>query len=169
MLGRYRDGESASQLAVRLETSSANVRQMLVRIRRQIKRCVELRAPSRGTGVNDSRFEDLVGRLLDDELTPDGWCELLGLVRDDPALLRKLRDQLEASELLALSEDVLRGSPLFLEATRSRLADDRFVSGVRAAIAGARRPPVTAAALDVGGRGVRRGGGADGRRLLALG
>ena len=86
--------------------------------------------------MSDSRFEDLVGRLLDDELTPDGWSELLRLVRDDPALLRELRAQLEASELLALSEDALRGSPLFLEATRSRLADDGFVSGVRTAIAG---------------------------------
>jgi RNA polymerase sigma-70 factor (ECF subfamily) len=47
-LGRYRDGESASQLADRLGTSSANVRQMLVRIRRQIKRCVELKARVEG-------------------------------------------------------------------------------------------------------------------------
>ena len=48
VLGRYRDGESASRLADRLQTSSANVRQMLVRIRRQIKRCVELRARVHG-------------------------------------------------------------------------------------------------------------------------
>lgn len=86
--------------------------------------------------MSDARFEDLVGRLLDDELTPDEWSELLGLVRDAPALLEQLRDQLEASELLALSEDPVRGSPLFLEATRSRLADDGFVSGVRATLAG---------------------------------
>jgi RNA polymerase sigma-70 factor (ECF subfamily) len=43
VLQRYRDGESASHLAERLQTSAANVRQMLVRIRRQIKRCVEMR------------------------------------------------------------------------------------------------------------------------------
>jgi RNA polymerase sigma-70 factor (ECF subfamily) len=43
VLHRYRDGESASHLAERLQTSAANVRQMLVRIRRQIKRCVETR------------------------------------------------------------------------------------------------------------------------------
>ena len=48
VLGRYRDGESAAQLAGRLETSAANVRQMLVRIRRQIKRCVEMRARVQG-------------------------------------------------------------------------------------------------------------------------
>ena len=86
--------------------------------------------------MSDSRFEDLAGRLLDDELTPDEWSALLGLVGDDPTLLGELRDQLEASELLALSEDAVRGSPLFLEATRSRLDDGGFVSGVRAAIAG---------------------------------
>ncbi|MEJ7638505.1 MAG: sigma-70 family RNA polymerase sigma factor [Singulisphaera sp.] len=48
VLGRYRDGESAAQLAERLETSAANIRQMLVRIRRQVKRCVEMRARVQG-------------------------------------------------------------------------------------------------------------------------
>lgn len=86
--------------------------------------------------MSDALFEDLVGRLLDDELTPDEWTALLELTRDAPALLEQLRDQLEASELLTLSEDPVRGSPLFLEATRSRLADDGFISGVQAALAG---------------------------------
>lgn len=49
VLGRYRDGETAAQLAKQLETTSANVRQMLVRIRRQIKRCVELRMSIEGS------------------------------------------------------------------------------------------------------------------------
>jgi RNA polymerase sigma-70 factor (ECF subfamily) len=48
VLGRYRDGESAAQLAERLGTSATNVRQMLVRIRRQIKCCVEKRAQLEG-------------------------------------------------------------------------------------------------------------------------
>lgn len=86
--------------------------------------------------MSNARFEDLVGKLLDDELTPDEWSELLVLVREDSALLEELRDQLEASELLSLSEDPVRGSPLFLEATRSRLADVGFVAGVQAALAG---------------------------------
>lgn len=86
--------------------------------------------------MSDSRFEDLVGRLLDDELTPGEWSGLIGLVGDDPDLARELRDQLEAAELLALSMDDIRGSPLFLEAMHSRLADERFVAGVRSAIAG---------------------------------
>ena len=41
--GRYRDGLAAPELADRLGLSSANVRQMLVRIRSQIKTCVEQR------------------------------------------------------------------------------------------------------------------------------
>jgi RNA polymerase sigma-70 factor (ECF subfamily) len=40
---RYRDGETAPELANRLNLTAANVRQMLVRIRHQIKQCVELR------------------------------------------------------------------------------------------------------------------------------
>lgn len=39
--GRYRDGLSAPELAQRLELSAANVRQILVRIRRQLRTCVE--------------------------------------------------------------------------------------------------------------------------------
>ncbi|MEO2017894.1 MAG: sigma-70 family RNA polymerase sigma factor [Fuerstiella sp.] len=41
--GRYRDGITAPELARALGLSAANVRQMLVRIRRQIRQCVELR------------------------------------------------------------------------------------------------------------------------------
>ena len=89
--------------------------------------------------MSDPRFEDLVGRLLDGELAPDEWSELLGLVREGPTCLAALRDQLEVAEMLSLSDDPARSSPLFLEATRSRLAEEQFVSGVRAALQG--RPP----------------------------
>ena len=41
--GRYHDGLAAPQIAKELQMSAANVRQMLVRIRRQLKQCVELR------------------------------------------------------------------------------------------------------------------------------
>lgn len=40
---RYRDGQSAPALAVRFRLSADNVRQLLVRIRSQIKECVERR------------------------------------------------------------------------------------------------------------------------------
>jgi RNA polymerase sigma-70 factor (ECF subfamily) len=41
--GRYRDGLSAPQVAERLKTTAANVRQILARARRQVRDCVELR------------------------------------------------------------------------------------------------------------------------------
>ena len=41
--GRYGDGLSAPQLAEQLDTTAANVRQILVRARRQVRQCVELR------------------------------------------------------------------------------------------------------------------------------
>ncbi|MGE3819114.1 MAG: sigma-70 family RNA polymerase sigma factor [Isosphaeraceae bacterium] len=40
---RYRDEEKAPEIAERFKLTSDNVRQMLVRIRRQIKQCVEIR------------------------------------------------------------------------------------------------------------------------------
>jgi RNA polymerase sigma-70 factor (ECF subfamily) len=39
--GRYRDGLTAPELAEKLQKTAANVRQMLVRIRRQLRICVE--------------------------------------------------------------------------------------------------------------------------------
>ncbi len=47
--GRYHDGLTAPQLAEQLEMTAANVRQILVRVRRQIKQCVELRVAGRET------------------------------------------------------------------------------------------------------------------------
>ena len=41
--GRYRDGHKAPELARKLALSVVNVRQMLTRIRRQLRQCVELR------------------------------------------------------------------------------------------------------------------------------
>jgi RNA polymerase sigma-70 factor (ECF subfamily) len=40
--GRYHDGLVASEIAEQLDLSAANVRQMLVKIRRQVRQCVEL-------------------------------------------------------------------------------------------------------------------------------
>jgi RNA polymerase sigma-70 factor (ECF subfamily) len=41
--GRYAHGLSASQIAEMMKFSAANVRQKLVRIRMQLKRCVQIR------------------------------------------------------------------------------------------------------------------------------
>lgn len=41
--GRYRDQETSSETAERMELAAANVRQILLRARRQIKTCIESR------------------------------------------------------------------------------------------------------------------------------
>lgn len=59
--------------------------------------------------MNHDRFEELLGRLVDDELTTGEQAELIQLVEEDPARLGEIRNQLELSELIALSEDELKG------------------------------------------------------------
>jgi DNA-directed RNA polymerase specialized sigma24 family protein len=39
--GHYYDGLTSGELSDRLQKSAANVRQMLVRVRRQIRACIE--------------------------------------------------------------------------------------------------------------------------------
>ena len=41
--GRYRNEETSSELAERLGLSATNVRQILMRARRHIRKCIELR------------------------------------------------------------------------------------------------------------------------------
>ena len=55
--------------------------------------------------MNHDRFEELLGRLVDDELTTGEQAELIQLVEEDPARLGEIRNQLELSEFIALSED----------------------------------------------------------------
>jgi RNA polymerase sigma-70 factor (ECF subfamily) len=43
VLGRYRDGQTATELAALYGQTPENVRQMLLRIRRQIRECIERR------------------------------------------------------------------------------------------------------------------------------
>ncbi len=88
--------------------------------------------------MSNSRFEELLGRCLDEDLlSSEEWTELLELIREDPTLQEELGEQFEASELLALSEDDLRHVSLFLAATRSRLRDLEFMGRVRLAISNA--------------------------------
>ncbi len=49
--GRYHDGLTAPELAEKLQKTAANVRQMLVRIRRQIRNCVEQQLSSEADPV----------------------------------------------------------------------------------------------------------------------
>jgi hypothetical protein len=84
--------------------------------------------------MTDDRFSELLSRLLDDELSVDELAELVHLAKQEPARTEEIRGQLEAAEMIALSEDVLRDPKRFLAALRSRIPEDPFVSQVRSRI-----------------------------------
>ena len=84
--------------------------------------------------MNETHFEHLLSRLLDDVLTADELSELIQLARENPERQAELQAQLEASEMITQAEDELRDSPLFVAATLGRIGDDPFVASVRSAI-----------------------------------
>ena len=72
--------------------------------------------------MENKRFEELLGLLLDDEITSEGLDELAQLVKDDAGLLEELRRQLLTSDQLAQSEDETRAAEVFREGLKTRLA-----------------------------------------------
>ena len=84
--------------------------------------------------MDDQRFEDLLSRLLDEDLKRGELPELIELAKNEPDRQQKLQAQLEAAEMLAQAEDDLRGSSLFLAAVESRIGEDPFVTRVRSAM-----------------------------------
>lgn len=87
----------------------------------------------------DDRFEELLGGLMDGELSPDELSELVRLARDEPSRRDEILRQLESAEMIALAEDELRDASLFVSAIRDRLGEDAFVSRVQSAVRGGRR------------------------------
>ena len=79
-----------------------------------------------------TRLEELIGALLDEVISEEELAELVELAKD-PRNADELREQLEAAELLSLSEDALRDQDIFVTALKSRL-EDRFVTRLRTAI-----------------------------------
>ena len=80
------------------------------------------------------RFEELLSGLLDDELSTDEMEELVGLAKDDLGRQLEIQRQLEAAELIALSEDELRDASVFVSAIQNRVGGDPFVSHVQSGI-----------------------------------
>mgnify|MGYP002623774141 FL=1 len=93
--------------------------------------------------MRDERFEHLMGRLLDEEATPDELRELVALAEQSPDLQAELQHQLETAEMLAQAEDDLRDGSLFVSTIQSRIGDDPFVSQVGSAIVGPPGPART--------------------------
>jgi hypothetical protein len=111
--------------------------------------------------MDSQRFEELLGLLLDGEPSREELVELVRLTKGHPAREREIQAQLEAAEMIALSEDELRDSTLFTAALQGRMFEDPFVSRVRAQIGhdttrvSLWRRPLTWAPLGAG-RGRRR-------------
>ncbi|SVD74641.1 uncharacterized protein METZ01_LOCUS427495, partial [marine metagenome] len=72
--------------------------------------------------MGNKRFEELLGLLLDDEITSEGLDELAQLVKDDAGLLEELRRQLLTSDQLTQYEDETRSAEVFREGLKTRLA-----------------------------------------------
>ena len=58
--------------------------------------------------MNEERFEELVGLLLDEEIAGEELDELSGMIAEDPVLLEELRRQLIMADHLEQYEDEQR-------------------------------------------------------------
>lgn len=90
--------------------------------------------------MGDPRFDHLLARLLDDQLTPAELDELAGLLRDRPNRRQRLQEHLEAADLIAQADDALRDGRRFVAAVLARTAADPFVAKVTAKLADATPP-----------------------------
>ena len=67
------------------------------------------------------RFDELVGLLLDDEISQEQMEELTTLVSKDDELLGELREQLRADDRLSQYEEQLRGGDAFMKSLAMRV------------------------------------------------
>jgi len=72
--------------------------------------------------MTEDRFQDLLSRLLDDELTETELDELARLAAERPERVGELRGQLQMADRLSQYEDELRSEARFLDALDARLA-----------------------------------------------
>lgn len=88
--------------------------------------------------MTDERFDELVQRVLDDELAGPDVAELAAEVRARPARRLELQQHLAVWELWTQQQAPERSAEAFLAACRTRLAADRgsaeFVSAVTARV-----------------------------------
>lgn len=80
--------------------------------------------------MDDARFDELLARLPDGELAPAELDELARLLRARPDRQQRVREQLEAADLIAQAEDDLRDGRRFVAAALARTAQDPFVTTV---------------------------------------
>ena len=84
--------------------------------------------------MNKERFEELVGLLLDGEISGEELNELSGMVEEDPALLEELRRQLITADQLEQYEDDQRAAEPFVKGLEARISatagSEQFVEQV---------------------------------------
>jgi len=71
--------------------------------------------------MNEERFEELIGLLLDEEIVSKELDELASIVAEDPALLEELRRQLIMADQLEQYEDEQRSAEAFIKGLETRI------------------------------------------------
>lgn len=88
--------------------------------------------------MTQDRFEELLGQLLDDDMSREQLDELVEIVTADPFKLQRLREHLTFSDRLSQYEDEMRDEQRFLSALQVRAAaaedTEDFVSQVVASV-----------------------------------
>jgi hypothetical protein len=78
--------------------------------------------------MNEARYQELLGRVLDDEISPVELQELSGAVRGEPDRLADLQFHLVVWELFSQQRRPERGPESFVAAWRTRLAAETQAS-----------------------------------------
>ncbi len=90
--------------------------------------------------MSQSRFEELLSLLLDDDVTTEQIDELTLIVSDDPEMLAQLRQHLLMSDRLSQYEDELRSDHRFMDAVQARIhAAEDSIGFVARVVASAKR------------------------------
>ena len=84
--------------------------------------------------MNKERFDELLGLLLDEEISGEQLEELAKLVAEDGDCLKELRHQLVTADQLSQYEDEQRSAEVFIEGLKTRLGategSEKFVEQV---------------------------------------
>jgi len=120
---RYAEGENASSLANELGMNADTVRQTLLRIRVLVKACIDKKG-GRSLGMKAARYRELLGGLLEDNLSPSEAEELGFALKSSPPLRRDLRQHLALWEMWSQDQSPERSATRFIHSWETRLRAD---------------------------------------------
>ena len=91
--------------------------------------------------MHKERFEELLGLLLDEEISNEQLGELAKLIAEDADCLKELRRQLVTADQLSQYENEQRSAEAFIEGLKTRLGasedSEKFVEQVMETVEGA--------------------------------